>query len=119
MSINEFTIEAKGEPPTHESLGEFLVSKNYFKRNGKDFEKMYSLGKDFRECLMLKINYTPGTGAFVSWHLFEIARKGTIIDASGKPTMMFKEFERLAERMKDVSMILKDDLKDIEKFLKG
>lgn len=115
--IHELKIElAKDTPLTPEAFEEFLTTKCYFRRNGRDLEKLYSLGKDLRESLVFKVRLEEN-GVIGSWQLFENSRAGTFVEATGKTTRLFAETIKWAERLKDVSMILRDDLKDIEKFV--
>jgi hypothetical protein len=113
--IEQFQITARGEAPNSEDFAQFMVKKCYFKRSGNDFEKIYILGKDFRESIQLKINYQPEQGAFGSWQIFDQARKGLLMGPDARATAMFK----WSERLKDVAMRLEGDLLDIEKFIKG
>lgn len=108
-------IAKEKEPLTPESFEEFL-KKNYFKRNGRDMEKLYAIGKDLRESLLLKVNLSNGE-VFCSWQLFGMARQGVILDELGTQTKVYEETIKFAERLKDVAMILRDDLKAIEKFI--
>jgi hypothetical protein len=116
--IEHFKIEAKGEPPTVEAFEEFMVKK-YFRRNGRDLERQFSLGRDYRESILMKVNYQPDQGAFVSIHLFEFQRKGIMIEQGGRETRVFKEIDDLIFKLKDASMLLRDAVKDITKFIKG
>lgn len=116
--IEQFKIEAKGEPPTTDAF-EALLTKWYFNRNGKDWEKSYRVGKSMTECLLVKVNYTPDQGAYINLHLFEFARQGLVVEVTGRPTRMFKDMVDFADKLKDAASMFKSDLNRIEKFLQG
>jgi hypothetical protein len=104
---------------TREEVEEFLVSKCYFKQNPSYCEKLYPIGRDsLREALMIRASYTD-KGLFVEYIIPGFSSKATFVEPSGRVTRAMTEFSLVLTNLKKASSRVEDDLKDIEKFLKG
>lgn len=100
---------------TREEVEEFLVSKCYFKQNPSYCEKLYPIG---REALMIRASYTD-KGLFVEYIVPGFSSKATFVEPSGRVTRAMTEFSLVLTNMKKAASRVEDDLRDIEKFLKG
>lgn len=105
--------------PTVEDVYQFLVRKCLFQFKGKECEKKYLIGKDTRDCLLVVLQYTPEQGLYSKWELFGQSGKSLFIESTGRPTKALSDFNKWSDNLSKASKLVNDDIRNVEKFIRG